>query len=154
MAPPGALAITWLLRLAAGDGWQWWRSIESLEGMGQVVPLGAAIYGSVIAILEGVVRMFWALAQIAKDIDQWRSEGREQGLQEGLERGRMEGREEGREEGRQEGREEGRQEGKEEGREAGREEYREEVIRLLEARNIELPEELLRNGNGQAGESG
>ncbi len=122
MAPPGALAITWLLRFAAGDGWQWWRSIESLEGMGQVVPLGAAIYGSVIAILEGVVRMFWALAQIAKDIDQWRSEGREQGLQEGLERGRKEG--------------------------------REEVIRLLEARNIELPEELLRGGNGQAGESG
>ena len=146
MAPLGALAITWLLRFAAGDGWQWWRSIESLEGMGQVVPLGAAIYGSVIAILEGVVRMFWALAQIAKDIDQWRSEGREQGLQEGLERGRKEGR--------QEGREEGRQEGKEEGREAGREEYREEVIRLLEALNIEPPEELLRGGNGQAGESG
>ena len=122
MAPLGALAITWLLRFAAGDGWQWWRSIESLEGMGQVVPLGAAIYGSVIAILEGVVRMFWALAQIAKDIDQWRSEGREQGLQEGLERGREEG--------------------------------RGELIRLLAARNIELPEELLRGGNGQAGESG
>ena len=134
MAPPGALAITWLLRLAAGDGWQWWRSIESLEGMGQVVPLGAAIYGSVIAILEGVVRMFWALAQIAKDIDQWRSEGREQGLQEGLERGRKEGREEMREE--------------------AREDARQEMIRLLEARNIELPEELLRGGNGQAGESG
>ena len=126
MAPPGALAITWLLRFAAGDGWQWWRSTESLEGMGQVVPLGAAIYGSLIAILEGVVRMFWALAQIAKDIDQWRSEGREQGLQEGLERGRKEGREEG----------------------------REEVIRLLARHNIELPEELSRNGDGQAGESG
>ena len=122
MVPLGALAITWLLRFAAGDGWQWWRSLESVEGMGQVVPLGAAIYGSVIAILEGVVRMFWALAQIAKDIDQWRSEGREQGLQEGLERGRKEG--------------------------------REEVIRLLEAWNIELPEELLRGGNGPAGESG
>ena len=134
MAPLGALAITWLLRLAAGDGWQWWRSIESLEGMGQVVPLGAAIYGSVIAILEGVVRMFWALAQIAKDIDQWRSEGREQGLQEGLERGRKEGREEMREE--------------------AREDARQEMIRLLEARNIEPPEEFLRGGNGQAGESG
>ena len=69
-----------------------------------------------------VVRMFWALAQIAKDIDQWRSEGREQGLQEGLERGRKEG--------------------------------REELIRLLAARNIELPDELLRGGNGPAGESG
>ena len=134
MAPPGALAITWLLRLAAGDGWQWWRSIESLEGMGQVVPLGAAIYGSVIAILEGVVRMFWALAQIAKDIDQWRSEGREQGLQEGLERGLEQGLERGRKE--------------------GREEAWQEAIRLLEARNIELPEEFLRNGNGQTGESG
>ena len=66
--------------------------------------------------------MFWALAQIAKDIDQWRSEGREQGLQGGLERGRKEG--------------------------------REELIRLLAARNIELPEELLQGGNGQAGESG
>lgn len=74
--------------------------------------------------------MFWALAQIAKDIDQWRSEGREQGLQEGLERGRKEGREEGREAG------------------------RDEVIRLLARHNIELPEELSRNGNGQAGESG
>ena len=134
MAPPGALAITWLLRLAAGDGWQWWRSIESLEGMGQVVPLGAAIYGSVIAILEGVVRMFWALAQIAKDIDQWRSEGREQGLQEGLERGLEQGLERGRKE--------------------GREEAWQEAIRLLAERNIEPPEEFLRNGNGQAGESG
>ena len=56
--PPGALAITWLLRFAAGDGWQWWRSSESLEGMGQIVPLGAAIYGSVIAILEGVSGCF------------------------------------------------------------------------------------------------
>ena len=139
MVPIGTLAATWLLRFAVGQDWQWWHSGESIEGMGQAIPLGAAIYGSIISIFEGVVRMFWALGQIAKDIDQWRSEGREQG--------RAEGREQGREEGREEGRELARKE-----REAGREEGRQEIIKLLADRNIDLPEGFPTEANGHSGE--
>ena len=83
LVPIGTLAATWLLRLAAGQSWQWWQTSESIASMGQAIPLGAAIYGSLISILEGIVRMFWALAQIAKDIDKWRAEGREEGRQQG-----------------------------------------------------------------------
>ena len=124
LVPIGTLAATWLLRLAIGQTWQWWQSAESIAAMGQTIPLGAAIYGSLISILEGIVRMFWALGQIAKDIDKWRSEGREQG------------RVEGREEGRQQGREQGRQ----------------ELLKQLVEQNIELPQELLKEINGHPNE--
>ena len=120
LVPIGTLAATWLLRFAVGQPWQWWQSTESIAAMGQAIPLGAAIYGSLISILEGIVRMFWALGQIAKDIDKWRSEGREQG--------RVEGRQQGREEGRQ------------------------EILKLLAERNIELPQELLKEINGHPNE--
>ena len=83
LVPIGTLAATWLLRLAAGQPWQWWQSSESMAAMGQTIPLGAALYGSLISILEGIVRMFWALGQIAKDIEKWRAEGREEGRQQG-----------------------------------------------------------------------
>ena len=124
LVPIGTLAATWLLRFAVGQPWQWWQSSESIAAMGQTIPLGAAIYGSLISILEGIVRMFWALAQIAKDIDKWRAEGREQG--------RVEGREEGREQGREEG--------------------RQQVIKLLAEQNIDLPQELLKEINGPPNE--
>ena len=90
LVPIGTLAATWLLRFAVGQPWQWWQSSESIAAMGQAIPLGAVIYGSAISILEGIVRMFWALGQIAKDIDKWRSEGREQGREEGRQQGRQE----------------------------------------------------------------
>ena len=83
LVPIGTLAATWLLRLAVGQPWQWWQSSESIAAMGQTIPLGAALYGSLISILEGIVRMFWALGQIAKDINKWRAEGREEGRAEG-----------------------------------------------------------------------
>ena len=124
LVPIGTLAATWLLRFAVGQAWQWWQSSESIAAMGQTIPLGAALYGSLISILEGIVRMFWALGQIAKDIDKWRSEGREQG------------RVEGREEGRQQGREQGRQ----------------ELLKQLAEQNIELPQELLKEINGHPNE--
>ena len=108
LVPIGTLAATWLLRFAVGQPWQWWQSSESIAAMGQTIPLGAALYGSLISILEGIVRMFWALAQIAKDIDKWRAEGREQG--------------------------------------------RQEVLKLLAERNIELPQELLKEINGHPNE--
>ena len=132
LVPIGTLAATWLLRFAVGQSWQWWQSAESMAAMGQTIPLGAALYGSLISILEGIVRMFWALGQIAKDIDKWRSEGRE----------------EGREQGREEGREQGREEGREEGRQQGREQGRQEVLRQLAEQNIHLPQELLKEING------
>ena len=116
LVPIGTLAATWLLQSAAGHPWQWWQSSESIAAMGQAIPLGAAIYGSLISILEGIVRMFWALGQIAKDIEKWRAEGREQG--------------------RQQGRAEGRQ----------------EVLKQLAERNIELPQELLKEINGHPNE--
>ena len=135
LVPIGTLAATWLLQFAVGQSWQWWQSAESMAAMGQTIPLGAAIYGSLISILEGIVRMFWALGQIAKDINTWRAEGREQGLKEGLELARKE-REEGREQGRQEGREAGRQ----------------EVLKQLAEQNINLPQELLKEINGHPNE--
>ena len=127
LVPIGTLAATWLLRFAVGQSGQWWQSSESIAAMGQTIPLGAAIYGSLISILEGIVIMFWALAQIAKDIDKWRAEGREQGLKEGLELARKE-RDEGREQGRQ------------------------EVLKMLVEQNIELPQELLKEINGHPNE--
>ena len=131
LVPIGTLAATWLLRLAAGQSWQWWQTSESIAAMGQAIPLGAALYGSLISILEGIVRMFWALGKIAEDINKWRAEGREQGLKEGLELARKE-----REEGRQEGREAGRQ----------------ELLKQLAAQNIHLPQELLKEINGHPNE--
>ncbi len=44
--------------------------------MSQIVPLGAAVYGSFILVLEGEGRMFWAIAQREKDIEKGRQEGR------------------------------------------------------------------------------
>ena len=131
LVPIGTLAATWLLQFAVGQSWQWWQSSESIAAMGQAIPLGAAIYGSLISILEGIVRMFWALGQIAKDIDKWRSEGREQGREQGLKEGLELARKE-REQGRQEGREAGRQ----------------EVLKQLAEQNIDLPQELLKEING------
>ena len=43
-------------------------------------------------MIEGVDRMFWALAQREKDIEKGRQEGRKEGRQEGREKGRQEGR--------------------------------------------------------------
>ena len=47
--------------------------------MGQIVPLGAVVYGSLIFAIERLGRMFWALAQRQKDIEK----GRQQGIQKG-----------------------------------------------------------------------
>ena len=127
LVPIGTLAATWLLRFAVGQSWQWWQSGESIAAMGQTIPLGAALYGSLISILEGIVRMFWALGKIAEDINKWRAEGREQGLKEGLELARKE-------------REEGRQQG------------RQEVLKQLAEQNINLPQELLKEINGHPNE--
>ena len=49
-----------------------------MEQMGQMAPLGAAVYGSFMLVIEGVLRMFWALSRILKDIEKWRQEGRQQ----------------------------------------------------------------------------
>ena len=55
--------------------------------MGQIVPLGAVVYGSLIFAIERLGRMFWALAQRRKDIERGRQEGREEGRQEGFQEG-------------------------------------------------------------------
>ena len=47
--------------------------------MGQIVPLGAVVYGSLIFAIERLGRMFWALAQRQKDIEKGRKEGRQEG---------------------------------------------------------------------------
>ena len=47
--------------------------------MGQIVPLGAVVYGSLIFAIERLGRMFWALAQRRKDIERGREEGRQEG---------------------------------------------------------------------------
>ena len=86
LAPLGTLAVTWLIWLSGGDGWQWWSSRDSSGQMGQIVPLGAVVYGSLIFTIERLGRMFWALAQREKDI--------EKGRQQGIEKGRQEGRDE------------------------------------------------------------
>ena len=77
LAPLGTLLVTWLLWISGGDGWQWWSSRDSSGQMGQIVPLGAVVYGSIIFVIERVGRMFWALAQRQKDIEKGRQEGRE-----------------------------------------------------------------------------
>ena len=123
LAPLGTLVTTWLIWLSGGDGWQWWSNRDSAAEMGQIVPLGAVVYGSLIFAIERLGRMFWALAQREKDI----------------ERGRQKGREEGREEGIQKGREEG----IEKGREAGFEEAWEKLIQLLAEQNVSLSQEAL-----------
>ena len=46
--------------------------------MGQIVPLGAVVYGSLIFAIERLGRMFWALAQREKDIERGRQKGREE----------------------------------------------------------------------------
>ena len=58
--------------------------------MGQMTPLGAVVYGSLILVIETVGRMFWALAQREKDIEKGRIEGREEGRQLGRDEGREE----------------------------------------------------------------
>lgn len=78
LAPLGTLAVTWLIWLSGGDGWQWWSNRDSAVEMGQIVPLGAVVYGSLIFTIERVGRMFWALAQREKDIEKGRQQGREE----------------------------------------------------------------------------
>ena len=90
LAPLGTLAVTWLLWLSGGEGWQWWSSRADMGQIGQMAPLGVLVYGSLILVIERSSRMFWALAQREKDIEKGRQEGRAEGRQEG----RAEGREE------------------------------------------------------------
>ena len=78
LAPLGTLVVTWLLWLSAGDGWQWWNNRADMEQMGQIVPWGAVVYGSIIFVIERLGRMFWALAQREKDIEKGRQQGREE----------------------------------------------------------------------------
>ena len=83
LAPLGTLlVVTWLLWISGGDGWQWWSSRDSSGQMGQIVPLGAVVYGSLIFAIERLGRMFWALAQRRKDIERGREEGRQEGRDE------------------------------------------------------------------------
>ena len=82
LAPLGTLLVTWLLWISGGDGWQWWSSRDSSGQMGQIVPLGAVVYGSLIFAIERLGRMFWALAQRQKDIEKGRKEGRQEGRDE------------------------------------------------------------------------
>ena len=82
--PIGTLAATWLLWISGGDGWQWWNNRADMEQMGQMAPLGAAVYGSLILVIEGVVRMFWALSRILDDIEKRRQQ-RQEALKEGRE---------------------------------------------------------------------
>ena len=79
LAPLGTLVVTWLIWLSGGEGWQWWSSRDSSGQMGQIVPLGAVVYGSIIFVIERAGRMFWALAQRQKDIEKGRKEGRQEG---------------------------------------------------------------------------
>lgn len=85
LAPLGTLVTTWLIWLSGGDGWQWWSGRDSASEMGQIVPLGAVVYGSLIFAIERLGRMFWALAQREKDIERGRQEGIEKGREEGFE---------------------------------------------------------------------
>ena len=85
LAPLGTLVTTWLIWLSGGDGWQWWSNRDSAAEMGQIVPLGAVVYGSLIFAIERLGRMFWALAQREKDIERGRQKGREEGREEGFE---------------------------------------------------------------------
>lgn len=85
LAPLGTLVTTWLIWLSGGDGWQWWSNRNSAAEMGQIVPLGAVVYGSLIFAIERLGRMFWALAQREKDIERGRQKGREEGREEGFE---------------------------------------------------------------------
>ena len=85
LAPLGTLVTTWLIWLSGGDGWQWWSGRDSAAEMGQIVPLGAVVYGSLIFAIERLGRMFWALAQREKDIERGRQEGIEKGREEGFE---------------------------------------------------------------------
>lgn len=78
LAPLGTLVTTWLIWLSGGDGWQWWSNRDSAAEMGQIVPLGAVVYGSLIFAIERLGRMFWALAQREKDIERGRQKGREE----------------------------------------------------------------------------
>ena len=79
LAPLGTLVVTWLIWLSGGEGWQWWSSRDSSGQMGQIVPLGAVVYGSIIFAIERLGRMFWALAQREKDIERGRQKGRQEG---------------------------------------------------------------------------
>ena len=90
LAPLGTLVVTWLIWLSGSDGWQWWSNQDSSAQMGQVVPLGAVVYGSLIFVMERTGRMFWAIAQREKDIEQGREQGREEGREQGREQGREE----------------------------------------------------------------
>ena len=94
LVPLGTLAVTWLIWLSGGDGWLWWSSRDNSEQMGQIVPLGAVVYGSLIFAIERLGRMFWALAQREKDIERGRQKGREEGIEKGKEEGIEKGREE------------------------------------------------------------
>ena len=82
LAPLGTLVTTWLIWLSGGNGWQWWSNRDSAAEMGQIVPLGAVVYGSLIFAIERLGRMFWALAQREKDIERGRQKGREEGFEE------------------------------------------------------------------------
>ena len=85
LAPLGTLVTTWLIWLSGGDGWQWWSNRDGAAEMGQIVPLGAVVYGSLIFTIERLGRMFWALAQREKDIERGRQKGRQEGREEGFE---------------------------------------------------------------------
>ena len=69
IVPIGTVVATTLLLLSTGSKWQWWSSGQDLILAGQVAPFGAAVYGAVVFLVEGISRMFWALTQRNKDIE-------------------------------------------------------------------------------------
>ena len=86
LAPGGSLVATWLMLGLAGAGWSWWADAAALERAGQVFPMGAGVYGTLAALIDGGFKMiFFALAQRRQEIERRREEGRQVGRTEGRE---------------------------------------------------------------------
>ena len=91
IAPFGISATTLLLTLYL-EQWQW-QGRASWELAGDLVDLGAALYGMVAVLGErGIIIMLWALDKRREWREKWRAEARAEGLAEGRAEGRTEGR--------------------------------------------------------------
>ena len=82
IAPFGISATTLLLTLYL-EQWQW-QGRASWELAGDLVDLGAALYGMVAVLGErGIIIMLWALDKRREWREKWRAEARAEGLAEG-----------------------------------------------------------------------
>ena len=90
IAPFGISATTLLLTLYL-EQWQW-QGRDSWELAGDLVDLGAALYGMAAVLGErGIVFMLWALDKRREWREKMRAEARAEGLAEGRAAGRAEG---------------------------------------------------------------